>query len=112
METVKSNFVGRPSPLPCIMERMSRPQVDEVDAAVPQISTASMSRRIRETFAAASFTEERLTEVLDAKDVASAYNQGIPSLLYRTRGGSPVETLLRLFVIGANAVALSYGIVE
>src|SRR5262245_10497035 len=70
-------------------------------AQPPKIQTADRARRLRETFATAGFTEEALRDVLQASDVVAAYSQGRPSLLYRTRGKSPLETLLRLFVVGA-----------
>jgi SAM-dependent methyltransferase len=56
-------------------------------------------RRIRDTLAAAGYDDQGVSEAL-GESVSSLAGKKLPPLLRRTAGGSPLETLVRLFVLG------------
>ena len=58
-------------------------------------------RRIRDTLAAAGYDDQGVSEVL-GESVSSLAGKKLPPLLRRTAGGSPLETLVRLFVLGVR----------
>ena len=56
-------------------------------------------RRIQDTLAASGYHDEGIDEILGVS-LPAVPGQKLPLLLRRTGGGSPLETLVRLFVIG------------
>ena len=56
-------------------------------------------RRIRDTLAGAGYDDRGVSDLLGTSQ-ASVAGKKLPSLLRRTAGGSPLETLVRLFVLG------------
>ncbi len=72
---------------------------------------AAAARRLREVLANAGFTPQGVLETLGGDSVSLALGQDLPLLLRRTGGGTPRETLVRLFLIGtavdADAAAKS-----
>ena len=58
-------------------------------------------RRIRDTLAAASYDDRGVSEAL-GESVASLAGKKLPVLLRRTGGGAPLETLIRLFILGVR----------
>ena len=58
-------------------------------------------RRIRETLAGAGYDDRGVTELLGA-NLSSLAGKKLPTLLRRTAGGTPLETLVRLFILGAG----------
>src|SRR5215210_4690872 len=61
-------------------------------------------RRIRETLAGAGYDDRGVTEVLGTS-LASLAGKKLPPLLRRTAGGTPLETLVRLFILGVGVPA-------
>jgi len=57
-------------------------------------------RRARDVFAAADYSEERLRAVLDRSDLLSTREIDVPPGVRRTRTGTPLDTLIRLFFLG------------
>lgn len=57
--------------------------------------------RIRDTLAAAGYDDRRVTETLGAS-LSALGGKKLPVLLRRTRGGTPLETLIRLFILGVR----------
>lgn len=58
-------------------------------------------QRIRDTLAAAGYDDRRITETLGAS-LSSLGGKKLPVLLRRTSGGTPLETLIRLFILGVR----------
>src|SRR5438552_1390756 len=56
--------------------------------------------RLRRVFDAAGYTGPRICEVLRVPSLYALRDHGTLPLLHFTRGASPLDTLLRLFVIG------------
>jgi hypothetical protein len=56
-------------------------------------------RRLREALDRAGYRDSRILDLLGVKDFPSLRGSDLPLLLYRTRGGSPLETLVRLFLV-------------
>jgi hypothetical protein len=60
-------------------------------------------RRIREVMAKANYTEQGVCGALGVDSLARLRETKLPAMLWRTRGGSSLETLVRLFVLGQSA---------
>lgn len=58
-------------------------------------------RRIRETLGDAGYDDRGVTKLLGT-DLSSLAGKKLPPLLRRTAGGTPLETLVRLFILGAR----------
>ena len=56
--------------------------------------------RAREVFARANYSEEGLRETLGTADLLWTAPSEIPASLRRTRAGTPLDTLIRLFFLG------------
>lgn len=56
-------------------------------------------RSLRGVLDAAGFTDGEILERLGAKDIASVLGNDISLLLHRTRKGTPLDTLIRLFLM-------------
>lgn len=64
------------------------------------VHDSSDYHRIRAVVAAAGYTDRDITELLRPEDVNSLGPKKLAAFLHRTAGGSPLETLVRLFVLG------------
>jgi hypothetical protein len=58
--------------------------------------------RVRDVLDAAGYDDGGILDALGGNELASLRTRRIPPLLRRTAGGSPVETLVRLFVLGVD----------
>src|SRR5688500_9458207 len=58
-------------------------------------------RRLRDVLESAGYTDRGISETLRGEQLAGLGAKKIKPLLRRTAGGSPLETLIRLFVLGA-----------
>jgi SAM-dependent methyltransferase len=58
-------------------------------------------RRVRDTLAAAGYDDRGVTEVLGTS-MSSLVDKKLAVLLRRTGGGTPLETLIRLFILGVR----------
>jgi SAM-dependent methyltransferase len=58
-------------------------------------------RRILDTLAGAGYDDRGVTELLGT-NLSSLAGKKLPPLLRRTAGGTPLETLVRLFILGAR----------
>jgi hypothetical protein len=58
-------------------------------------------RRFREVLRSTGFTEQSILEILNIKDLPALGERDSALLLKRTRHGTPLETLIRLFLIEA-----------
>lgn len=63
---------------------------------------ADVLRRVRGLLDVASYSDEGILGVLGGEELGSLGARRVPALLRRTAGGSPLETLVRLFVIGVD----------
>lgn len=57
-------------------------------------------RRVREVFAAAGYTDEGIVNVLGVDSLVRHGPKRVPAMLRRSAGGTPIETLIRLFILG------------
>ena len=65
------------------------------------IDLPAVVERVRTVLHQAGYTEPRVLEVFQAPDFFALPPPGeLPLALHRTRGGSPLDTLLRLFLLG------------
>jgi SAM-dependent methyltransferase len=56
-------------------------------------------KRLRDVFSAAGYTDAGILEALGVKDVGAIQAGDLPQLLHRTNRGTPLDTLIRLFLI-------------
>ncbi len=59
--------------------------------------------RVRDVFRAAGYTDEAVATTLRDEELPAGMQKRLPVLLARTRAGTPLHTLIRLFVLGAGA---------
>jgi SAM-dependent methyltransferase len=64
---------------------------------------AASALRLREAFDAAGYTSAAIEDAPGALEFPSRSGQNLPRLLRLTSGGTPLHTLLRLFVLGVPA---------
>jgi SAM-dependent methyltransferase len=57
-------------------------------------------RRVRDVFRAGGYTDEGVVNVLGFDSLARHGPKRLPALLRRSAGGTPLETLIRLFILG------------
>src|SRR5262249_51459931 len=69
---------------------------------------AGSFRRAREVLDAAGYTEDGVREVLGRADLDSG-RLDVPAALRRTRAGTPLHTLIRLFFLGERVTADAAG---
>ena len=55
--------------------------------------------RIRDVLARAGYTDEGVVKALGVDTLSRLREKKVPALLRRTRGGTPLETLIRLFIL-------------
>lgn len=66
----------------------------------PDSSDAERCARVRAALRTAGYSDEGITRTLGVDHLSQLRERRLPALLRRTRGGSPVETLARAFVLG------------
>ncbi len=72
-------------------------------AAVRWVSPdADLLRRVRGVLDGAGYSDEGILGALGGEELGSLGGRRVPALLRRTAGGSPLETLVRLFVVGVD----------
>jgi methylase of polypeptide subunit release factors len=86
----------------------SVPPVEDAKVASKELAalstaTASTCRKIREVLAKANYTEAGICGLLGIESLAKLRETRLPATLWRTRGGSPLATLVRLFILGQPA---------
>ncbi len=57
-------------------------------------------RRVRDVLDAAGYRDKEIVDLLDAEGLTALGPKRLQPLLRRTSGGSPLETLVRLFILG------------
>jgi hypothetical protein len=57
-------------------------------------------RRVRDVFRSAGYTDEGIVHVLGVDSLARHGLKRVPAMLRRSAGGTPLETLIRLFILG------------
>ena len=67
--------------------------------SVPSFSDPEGIQRLRTVLDAANYTSPGVLEVLNVKEFPSIRERDVPLLLRLTSGGTPIETLIRLFLI-------------
>src|SRR5215470_13143158 len=68
--------------------------------AVPSVVDAGDFQRIRDVLAGANYTDAGIIKVLGIDSLSRLRERRLPALLRRTGGGTPLETLIRLFILG------------
>jgi len=65
------------------------------------VDLPAVVERVRTVLHQAGYTEPRILELFQVSDFFDIPRHGeLPLALHRTRGGSPLDTLLRLFLLG------------
>ena len=72
--------------------------------AVPRFEEAGDYERARARFAELGFTDADVLETLGISELGELKEGDVAGLLERTDGGSPIETVVRLFLVGAPDV--------
>ncbi|MGN6591662.1 MAG: DUF7782 domain-containing protein [Terriglobales bacterium] len=70
-----------------------------MQGTAPDGSDAERCGRVRAALRAAGYNEEGITRTLGVDHLSQLRERRLPALLRRTRGGSPLETLARAFVL-------------
>ncbi len=74
----------------------------------PEAADAARCERVRAALAAANYNDEGITRTLGVSQLTGLRERRLPALLRRVRGGSPLETLVRLFMLGQAAEAAAF----
>lgn len=69
----------------------------------PRVDDPTAARAVRDVFDAAGYTDQGIVETLGTTTLAGLGPKRLPALLRRTSGGTPLETLIRLFILDAAA---------
>lgn len=69
-------------------------------SASPAVENPDDYTRVREVLAAANYTDEGVVKSLGVDTLTRLGEKRLPVLLRRTSGGTPLETLIRLFILG------------
>jgi precorrin-6B methylase 2 len=69
-------------------------------SAAPAVEDFDVYARVREVLASANYTDEGVVKILGVDTLARLREKRLPVLLRRTGGGTPLETLIRLFILG------------
>jgi predicted RNA methylase len=72
-------------------------------ACAAPLADAHACQRIRDVLANAGYTEQGVCNVLGIENLGRLREKKLPALLRRTGGGTPLEILVRLFVLGQPA---------
>lgn len=83
------------------------PSVTEQLREVPAATDPASYRRILDVLARANYTDQGVSAALGIENLGKLRERRLPALLRRTSGGSQLEDLIRLFVLGqpVNAAA-------
>lgn len=68
--------------------------------AAPAVADFDDYSRVRDVLAGANYTDEGVVKSLGVDTLTRLREKRLPVLLRRTRGGTPLETLIRLFILG------------
>ena len=74
-----------------------------LERAAPTVADSGDCERIRDVLAKANYTDPGMCATLGIENVGKLGERKLPALLRRTSGGTPLETLIRLFVLGHPA---------
>src|ERR1700687_4689674 len=74
-----------------------------LERAVPTVADPRDYLRIREALAKANYTDQGVSATLGIENLGKLRERKLPAMLRRTAGGTPLETLVRLFVLGQTA---------
>jgi predicted RNA methylase len=67
---------------------------------VPSVGDPSSYRRIRDVLEKTNYTDQGVSAALGIENLGKLRERKLPALLRRVSGGSPLEVLIRLFVLG------------
>src|SRR5215470_12553332 len=65
----------------------------------PPMLAAAQYARIRDVLTRAGYTDEGVVKLLGVDSLSRLRDRRLPALLRRTGGGSPLDTLVRMFVL-------------
>ena len=68
-------------------------------AAAPAVSDPAQYAQVRDVLARAGYTDEGLAKLLGGDSLLRLRDRRFPALLRRTGGGTPLDTLVRLFIL-------------
>lgn len=78
------------------------------EAGGPSAGDAARCERVRAALDAAGYTDEGITRALGADHLSHLRDRRLAVLLHRTRGGTPLETLIRVFLLGQPVEAAEF----
>ena len=70
---------------------------------VPTVGDPSRYQRIRDLLEKANYTDQGVSAALGIENLGKLRERKLPALLRRVNGGSTLEVLIRLFVLGQPA---------
>jgi hypothetical protein len=73
--------------------------------AAPTLTNQDDYGRIRDVLDRAGYTDERIVKLMGVDSLSRLGERKLPPLLRRTGGGSPLETLVRLFILDQDVDA-------
>ena len=83
--------------------KLSESEFFTLGGGAPPVADPDVCRRIREVLAQANYTERGVCGLLGIENLSRLRETKLPAMLWRTRDGSPLETLVRLFVLDQPA---------
>jgi SAM-dependent methyltransferase len=83
--------------------KLSAGETSALGVAVPAAADPRDYQRIRDVLVKANYTEEGVCGLLGIENLSRLRERKLPALLRRTGGGTALETLVRLFVLGQPA---------
>ena len=84
-------------------KNISEMQPAKLGGAVPAAADPGWYRNFRDVLAKANYTEQGVSAALGVENLGRLGDRKLAALLRRTSGGTPLETLIRLFVLGHTA---------
>jgi predicted RNA methylase len=84
-------------------ERLPCGETSALGGAAPLVADAGDCLRIRDVLANANYTDQGVCGVLGIENLSRLREKKLPALLRRTGSGTPLEILVRLFVLGQPA---------
>ena len=78
------------------------------DTPRAEAADAARCERVRAALAAAEYNDAGITRALGINQLSNLRDRRLPALLRRVRGGSPLETLIRSFILGQACDAAAF----
>jgi predicted RNA methylase len=83
--------------------KLPQNETSTMSDAAPAAEDSANCRKVRDVLAKANYTEQGVCGLLGIESLGKLREMKLAAMLWRTRGESPLATLVRLFVLGQSA---------